>query len=140
MAIGWPVRFAGIQNPVWPCLAEADIVVVPSRWEPFGNVAVEGMLAGRPVVASSVQGLTKIVRPGHTGLLVPPDDPAALAAAIATLLRDWPRAKALAAAGRQDTRDRFSPTRYQAEIRAVVEEVGSAGTINQRHPLTRSPD
>jgi glycosyltransferase involved in cell wall biosynthesis len=91
-------QLRGIQNPVWPWLAEADIVVVPSRWEPFGNVAVEGMLARRPVVASSVQGLTEIVRPGQTGLLVPPDDPAALAAAIATLLGDWPRAKALAAA------------------------------------------
>jgi glycosyltransferase involved in cell wall biosynthesis len=140
MAVGWPVRFAGIQNQVWPWLAEADIVVVPSRWEPFGNVAVEGMLAGRPVVASRVQGLTEIVRPGQTGLLVPPDDPDALAAAIATLLRDWSRTKALAAAGRQDARDRFSPARYQAEILAVVEEVGCAGTTSQRHPLARSPD
>jgi glycosyltransferase involved in cell wall biosynthesis len=140
MAAGWPVRFAGIQNPVWPWLAEADIVVVPSRWEPFGNTAVEGMLAGRPVVASSVQGLTEIVRPGQTGLLVPPDDPAALAATIAALLDDWPRAKALAAAGRQDARDRFSTARYQAEILAVVEEVGCAGTTGQRHPLARSPD
>jgi glycosyltransferase involved in cell wall biosynthesis len=113
---------------------------VPSRWEPFGNTAVEGMLAGRAVVASSVQGLMEIVRPGQTGLLVPPDDPAALAASIATLLDDWPRAKALAAAGRQDARDRFSPARYQAEILAVVEEVGSAGTTSQRHPLARSPD
>jgi glycosyltransferase involved in cell wall biosynthesis len=56
MAAGSPaISFAGIHDSVW-ALAEADIALVPSRCEPFRNVAVEAMLAGRPVVASDVQG------------------------------------------------------------------------------------
>ncbi|MGF7237756.1 MAG: glycosyltransferase family 4 protein [Frankia sp.] len=100
--------------------AAADIVLVPSRVEPFGNVAVEALLAGRPLVASRVQGLTEIVQAGRTGLLVPPGDPVALADAVARLLDDHPLAERLAAAGRTDASARFGLDRYQARIRAAV--------------------
>ncbi|MEU8192947.1 glycosyltransferase family 4 protein [Microbispora amethystogenes] len=117
---GEEVEFAGFQDVVAPFLADADIVLVPSREEPFGNVAVEGMLAGRPVVASEVQGLAEIVRPGETGLLVSPGDPAALADAIEELLGDWPRALTMARAGREDACDRFALTRYHKETARVL--------------------
>lgn len=114
------VVFAGFQDPVAPYLADADVVLVPSREEPFGNVAVEGMLAMRPVVASDVQGLSEIVRPGVTGLLVPPDDPVALADAVERLLTDWPQAIAMAGKGRGEAEHRFSPERYHRQIATIV--------------------
>ena len=81
--------------------AEASIVAVPSIWEePFGLVAVEAMAAGRPVVASAVGGLRDSVVDGVTGVLVPPDDPEALARALDTLLDDPARCAAMGTAGR----------------------------------------
>lgn len=68
------------------CLyGHAQVLVVPSRWEGFGMIAVEAMRAGCPVVASRVGGLAEIVEDGVTGVLVPPDNAAALAAAISAL-------------------------------------------------------
>jgi len=97
----------------------ADIVVVPSRREPFGRVAVEGMLAARPVIASDVDGLSEIVDPGRTGLLVQPDDPEALAAAVVTLARDPELRKEMGRAGRARARERFTPERVADALRAA---------------------
>jgi teichuronic acid biosynthesis glycosyltransferase TuaC len=69
--------------PAW--LAAADVVVVPSRREPLGLAAVEALACGIPVVASSVGGLRDVVHDGENGLLIPPNDPAALAAALRRL-------------------------------------------------------
>ena len=64
-----------------------DVFVAPSRYESFGLIAVEAMRAGKPVIASDVGGLSEIVVPGETGLLVPPGDVAALTAALVEVLR-----------------------------------------------------
>ena len=76
----------------------ADVVVVPSRREPLGLAAVEGLACGTPVVASDVGGLREVVRDGENGLLIPPDDPAALAGALSRLQDAGLRAR-LGAAG-----------------------------------------
>lgn len=77
-----------------------SIAVVPSTWqEPLGLVAVEAMLAERPVVASAVGGLKDVVEDGVTGLLVPRRDPAALAAALDALLDDPARRAEMGTAG-----------------------------------------
>lgn len=115
------VRFHGYVHPTWPALAAADVVLVPSRVEPFGNTAAEALLARRPVVASDVQGLAEVIRPGRTGLLVPPSEPDALARAVAGLLDDPARAAQLADAGLADAGDRFSPARYRTRIRHALE-------------------
>ena len=79
----------------------ADVVVIPSRYEPFGIVALEAMASGKPVVASRVGGLSEVVVDGETGILVPPGDPEALAQAIETLLYDPVLAKKMGATGRR---------------------------------------
>jgi glycosyltransferase involved in cell wall biosynthesis len=79
-------------------ITAADVIVVPSRGEGLGLVAVEALACGRPVVASNVGGLPEIVKDGETGLLVPPGDVAALRGAIERLADDRLR-KRLGAAG-----------------------------------------
>jgi glycosyltransferase involved in cell wall biosynthesis len=79
----------------------ASVAVVPSVWsEPLGQVAVEAMLVGRAVVASDVGGLRDVVQHGVTGLVVPPGDPGALAAALDNLLDDPQTRLRMGAAGR----------------------------------------
>jgi glycosyltransferase involved in cell wall biosynthesis len=82
-------------------LAGLDVLVLPSRYEELGSVLVEGLRAGVPIVATAVGGIPEIVRPGETGLLVPPGDPATLAAAVDRLLTDRALAAALATGARR---------------------------------------
>lgn len=114
------VEFLGYVDDPSVEVARADIVLVPSRTEPFGNVAVEGMLAERPVIASRVQGLAEIVRDGETGVLVEPGDPGALADAVRRV-SDVPAIGArMARAGREDASRRFSVDRFSREIVDVL--------------------
>ncbi len=121
LAAGDPgVVLAGFRSSVAESFAEADIAIVPSRVEPFGNVAVEAMLAGRPVVASATQGLVEIVSDGDNGVLVAPDDPAALADGVARLLADWDGALATAKRARADAARRFGKDRYHRELHDAI--------------------
>ncbi|MFC2361260.1 MAG: glycosyltransferase family 4 protein, partial [Actinomyces dentalis] len=116
------VAFHGYVSPTRPLLEAADVVLVPSFGESFGNVAVEGMLAGRPVVACDGLGLGEVLSGApRTGRLVPPGDAAALARAVAELAADPADARAVGAAGRAEALTRFSPGRYrEALVRAVL--------------------
>jgi glycosyltransferase involved in cell wall biosynthesis len=89
---------------------------VPSRVEPFGNAAVEAMLAGRPVVAGATQGLREIVRPGENGELAAPGDAPDLADAIGRVLASWPEAVARAERARHEAQARYSPARYRRDL------------------------
>jgi len=107
----------------------ADVLVVPSRAESFGLVALEGMAAGLPVVASRVGGLPEVA--GDTALFVPPEDPASLAEAVVALLEDEPRRRHLARTGRERVLEHFTLDRVVAMHRKlygeVVEEARSGG-------------
>jgi len=120
------VDLLGFVHPTWPVLADADVVLIPSRVEPFGNTAVEALLARRPVVASRTQGLAEIVRDGVTGLLVEPGDAAALAAAVARLVDDPALRERLAADGRGDAAARFGTDRYAADVQRLLRELVGA--------------
>ncbi len=64
-------------------LAQSDVVIIPSRWEPWGNVCLEAKAAHKPVIVSAVDGLVEQVRGIGCGICVLPDDPQILAEAIA---------------------------------------------------------
>jgi starch synthase len=81
-------------------LTHATVFVCPSLYEPLGIVNLEAMACGTAVVASRVGGIPEVVVDGETGLLVPPDDPAALAAAVNSLVADPDRAAAMGLDGR----------------------------------------
>jgi glycosyltransferase involved in cell wall biosynthesis len=100
----------------------ASVAVVPSIWhEPMGQVAIEAMLVGCPVVASDVGGLRDVVEHGVTGLRVPPGDPDALAAALDGLLDDPVARQRMGAAGRVRAR-RFEVTEVAPQVLAVFED------------------
>ncbi len=100
----------GITDDELACsYAAAEVAVVPSLYEGFSLPAVEAMACGVPVVATTGGALPEVVgRDGETGLLVPPDDPSALAQAIGRLLDDPGLRARLGAAGRQRVLHRFT--------------------------------
>ena len=83
-----PVYLPGRVPDVAAWLRRADLLVHPVRWEGFGLALLEAMLASLPVVATKVSSIPEIVVDGETGLLIPPDDPGALAAAVNRVLAD----------------------------------------------------
>lgn len=103
LGLGHAVEFAGWLDAdrLADRLAAAQIVVVPSMWpEAFGLTCLEALASGRAVVASAVGGLPDLVRDGETGLLVPPGDSVALAAAVKRLAADEALRRRLGRAGR----------------------------------------
>jgi glycosyltransferase involved in cell wall biosynthesis len=120
------VEFIGWRSPdaIAELIEEASVVLVPSRVEGFGLIALEGMLGARPVVASRVGGLPEVLGPDG-GLLVEPDDPAALAEAIGSLLADPARARSLAAAGRERALSRFNLRRCVDDHEALYRRLTS---------------
>jgi glycosyltransferase involved in cell wall biosynthesis len=89
---------------------------MPSTWdEPFGLVALEGMAAGRPVIASEVGGLAQFVN-SNSGVLVPPSDPA-LADALRAVRHDVVMTKGARA---REYLDKFSPQRFRSAWRGAV--------------------
>jgi len=99
LGLGPRVRFLGRRGDGPELLAACDVFVLPARREGLGVSALEALAAGRAVVASRVGGLAEVLVDGASGLCVPPDDPAALAAALERVLGDDALRARLAAAG-----------------------------------------
>jgi len=116
-----PVHFLGHRNDVERWMAVADVVALPSRRESLGRVTLEAMAAARPIVASRVGGLTEAVVDGETGLLVPPDDPPALADALRRVLGDDALAHRLGAAARARYEARYTIAHMAGAWRAAWE-------------------
>lgn len=108
LGISPSVVFAGVHQHVEEVLPLMDIFVMPSLYEGFGISLIEAMAARRPVVATEVGGIPEVVIHNQSGLLVPPGDHMALAAAINRLMNDPTFAEKLAAGGQARVQERFS--------------------------------
>jgi glycosyltransferase involved in cell wall biosynthesis len=95
------IMFAGYRTDMSNVYAALDAVVAPSRWEGFGLMLVEAMAAGKPIVAASVGAIPEVALKGKAALLVPPDDAAALAVAMARLAHDAALRRLLTTAGHE---------------------------------------
>ena len=104
------VRFLGWVDDTRPLLEAADIVAIPSRHEPLGNVILEAWARKKPVVAAASEGPVQLVEDGVTGLLAPVDDVTAFAQALRSLMDDANLATEIAAAGHALYRQKFSET------------------------------
>jgi glycosyltransferase involved in cell wall biosynthesis len=108
--------FLGRRSDVPAILACCDIAVLPSLAEGLPNAVLEYLAAGLPVVASALGGNLEIIQDGTTGLLVPPQDSHALAAALIRLLSDNDLAARIAKAGREYVEQNFSFGRLVADM------------------------
>jgi glycosyltransferase involved in cell wall biosynthesis len=118
------VEFRGFREDVAAEIAQLDVCVHAStRPEPFGQVIIEAMAAGVPVVATNAGGVPEIVQDGVTGLLVPMNDAEAMAAAVASLLADPSMAESMGRRGSEDVEQRFSIRKTASEVERVFLEV-----------------
>jgi glycosyltransferase involved in cell wall biosynthesis len=100
----------------------ADVFCLPAEYESFGQVYIEAMACGCPVIASNSGGGAEIVADGQTGLLVPPNDAQAVAKAIDRMLSDAAMRQAMSAAGLRRVRDYFAMDRYIQRVVAAYEK------------------
>lgn len=117
------VHFFGWVEDAEAAAADFDVQVVCSRAEPFGLATLEGMARGRAVVATAAGGSPEIIRDGVDGLLVPPDDPDALARSLDRLLGDPGLRRRLGEAARRRVAERFSLAAMLDRVEAVYERV-----------------
>jgi len=102
------VRFVGYRSDVPDWLALADVVALPSFFEGLPLIAIEALAAGRPMVATAVDGTPEVIVDGKTGLTVPPGEPRLLAEALCRLLGDPGLGRALGRGGRRWVEEHFS--------------------------------
>lgn len=124
------VRWLGWRADREALVAAADIVIVPSRAEPFGNVILDAWAGGKPLVAAASEGPRLFVRDGENGLLVTPEDWLGLSAAIKRLLDDKSLGARIAAGGRdaylRDHTEAVAVTRWKSLLaRAASERFGT---------------
>jgi glycosyltransferase involved in cell wall biosynthesis len=123
LSLGDRFRFAGASADVVSNLGSYDLFVLPSLWEGMPISLLEAMGAGRAVIATAVSGSSELILDGVTGVLVPPAEPAALAAAIGALLRDRGAAAAMGAAARDRIRRDFSVERMVSSTAAIYRDL-----------------
>ncbi len=117
------VEFLGRRNDIPEILSRLDLLVLATTTqEGFGRVIIEAFACGIPVVATSVGGVTEIVRDAENGLLVPPEDSQSMAEAVVKLLKDRKLAKELAQRARKDVEEKYNLDKMAEETVKVYEE------------------
>lgn len=131
------VRFTGNIDDTAPWYRAADLVVLPSRWEGMALAPLEAMASGRPVVVSDVDGARESLPPGHEPLcLVPPEDPAALAAAVGRLLGRPEQRRTLGREAHEHVLSRFDVRRTGAAVADVYRELAGVRCTEHREPIS----
>jgi glycosyltransferase involved in cell wall biosynthesis len=125
LGVDGSVFFLGFRPDGRRYAAAADVFVQPSLTEGMPNAVLEAMAAGRPVIATRVGGVPELITDGETGRLVPPADPAALAAAIASLLADEAERLRLGGAARARTRAEFSADTVRSAFEGLYRSGGA---------------
>jgi glycosyltransferase involved in cell wall biosynthesis len=115
--------FLGFQTDIESWLARADLFVLPSLFEGLSLSVLEAMAAGKPVVASYIEGMDEVIIADETGLLVPPADPQALAQAIRLLLADPVRADAMGRSGKDRVQRHFRLEKMVVRLLDTYDEV-----------------
>jgi GT2 family glycosyltransferase/glycosyltransferase involved in cell wall biosynthesis len=127
------VSFLGFRSDIWPVVTGADLVLIPSVVdEPFGNTAVEALLAARPLVVSDCGGLREAVEGYAAAQAVEPDLPERWADAVEQVIADWSWFRTAALRDAEDARRRHSPARYRRLLAEVVLGEPSAGETGER--------
>jgi glycosyltransferase involved in cell wall biosynthesis len=111
------------------CMGIMNVVAVPSRFEGFGLTAVEAMACGKPVVASSVDGLSEVVRDGVTGFLTPSSDASALAGALIKLLEKEDLRKKLGCSARKHAKEHFAYPIFRERCRVLYDSLTPRGNF-----------
>lgn len=119
------IHFLGYRENAAAMMSGFDIFVHPSRWEGFGLVFLEAMIASLPIVATEVSAIPEIVIDGETGLLVPPDNADALAQALLKLMSDPRKCQQFGTAGRYRVEAEFTVDRMVEKTIEVYEKVVS---------------
>lgn len=127
------VIFTGYRRDIPDLLAAFDVAVQCSLSENVGG-AIEALMMGAPMVVASTGGLVDAVRHDETGLVVPADDPSALAAAIVALLTDRARARRFGDRGRAFMLERFTASRTAADLDALYRECAAEARFGGREP------
>ena len=117
------VEFTGWVDAPADFLHGLDLFALPSRVEPFGLVVAESMAAGVPIVATDIDGPKEILRDGQLGSLCAPDDPGALADAIAAALADWPATLERAKAAQAYALSHFSLEAGRERLMATLDAI-----------------
>ncbi len=124
LALDRHVTLLGFQNEIWPIWDATDIAVVPSTEpESFGMVALEAMLAGKPVVASAQGGLLDIVEDETTGIYFEPNNAYALVNALRQLIENKEKRLAFGKAGRERALKVFSTRSYVSSFERIYAEI-----------------
>lgn len=116
------IALAGFQSNPWKYIARADLFLLTSKYEGFGNVLIEAMACGVPVVATASAGTRDIVRHDIDGMLVQPHTPSAVAAAATGILTSPARRLQMARAAR-DAADRFAVDRVIADYEGAMADL-----------------
>jgi glycosyltransferase involved in cell wall biosynthesis len=124
-AVRWDERWVRDRTLIWQYLSAADISVLSSRREGFPVAVIEAMACGLPVVATDVSGVTDALGDEPVGVVVPPEDAAALANALGRLLDDESLRRELGQRARQRAEAEFSLQTVGSRLRAFMEHRGA---------------
>lgn len=130
--IGNEVYFAGFRNPIEEWLGGMDVLMATSEREGFGRTLIEAMALGTPVIAAAAAGHLEIIEHERTGLLVPPNDVDAFAAAGHRILAEPGLADRLADAGRARALELYSVDRHVRDIASVYDSLASRAGVSDR--------